>query len=305
MESNTAAAPAANPSGATLLLRRVDDYVALTKPRVVSMVLVTTGAGFYLGSSDAPAPWPLCHVLVGTALAAGGTLALNQYLERDLDARMERTRRRPLPEGRIGAGEALAVGLILLLAGLGYLAVASTLPATLATAAIALVYLGAYTPLKRRSAVCSIVGAIPGALPPVVGWAAARGTVDAHAWVLFCIMFLWQLPHSLAVARLYRDDYGRAGIKLLPVIDPHGASTSLHVAVNCLALVPVGLLPTLMGLAGPAYFVVALVLGLGFLWTAVQLVRLDTTPQARRVLMASLVYLPVLLAAMVFDRHPF
>lgn len=286
-------------------VQRLEYYLELTKPRVVSMVLLTTGAGFYLARPEAPALMPLLHVLIGTALAAGGTLGLNQYMERDLDARMERTRRRPLPEGRLGSTEALVVSGGLLLAGLLYLAVLSNLPAALYTTAIAATYLGAYTPLKRRSALCSIVGAIPGALPPVVGWAAAQGSVDPLGWVLFGIMFIWQIPHSLALARLYRDDYARAGIQLMPVIDPGGASTGRHVAVNCLALLPIGLLPTVMGATGPIYFVVAFVLGSTFLWSGMQLAWSDTTATARRVLRVSLVYLPVLLTVMMLDRYPF
>ena len=301
---STAAHAVRAPIAAVSFTQRLEDYVALTKPRVVSMVLLTTGAGFYLARPDAPALLPLLHVLLGTALAAGGTLGLNQYLERDLDARMERTRRRPLPDGRLGSGEVMAVSGTMLAGGLLYLAFLSNLPAALFTAAIAIIYLGAYTPMKRRSALCSIVGAVPGALPPVVGWVAAQGTVDPLAWVLFAIMFLWQIPHSLALARLYRDDYARAGIQVLPVIDRDGPSTGRHVAVNCLALLPIGLLPTLIGVAGPAYFLVALALGATFLWTGVQLAWSDTAAKARRVLVVSLVYLPVLFTALMLDRYP-
>jgi protoheme IX farnesyltransferase len=266
------------------------------------MVLVATAAGYYLGAAGLPALAPLLHTLLGTALAAGGTLALNQYMERDLDARMERTRHRPLPEGRVAAGEALALGGILLAGGLGYLALAvGTLPAAV-TATITVTYLGVYTPLKRVSSLCSLVGAVPGALPPVVGWAAARGVLGPESWVLFAIMFLWQIPHSLAIGRMYRDDYARAGIRVLPVVDRDGPSTGTHVLGNCLALIPVALLPTLIGIAGPVYFLAALVLGVGFLWSAVGLARTGSAADARRVLHASLVYLPVLLAVMALDK---
>src|SRR5213078_1262251 len=244
----------------------------LTKPRVVAMVLVTTAAGYYLGSAGSPRLAPLLSTLAGTALAAAGTLALNQYLERDLDARMERTRHRPLPEGRLHAAEALAVGLVL------------------------------FTPLKPVTSLCSLVGAVPGALPPVTGWAAARGTLGAEPWILFAIMFLWQIPHSLAIGRMYRDDYARAGIRVLPVVDRDGASTGVQVVTNCLALLPVALLPTLVGLAGAVYFLVALALGLGFLWSAIGLARSGSAAAARRLLFASLVYLPVLLGVMALDK---
>jgi heme o synthase len=284
------------------LRRRVADYVALGKPRVVAMVLVTTSVGYYLGSAGSPLLLPLAWTLAGTALAAGGTLALNQYMERDVDARMERTRHRPLPDGRLRPGEALAFGVALLAGGLGVLAVAAGGLAAVVTAGISVTYLLLYTPLKRVTSLCSIVGAVPGALPPVAGWAAARGALGAEPWILFAIMFLWQIPHSLAIGRVYRDDYARAGILVLPVIDRDGWSTGRQVVTNCLALVPVALMPTLVGLAGPIYFLVALVLGVGFLWSAIGLARTRSAAAARRLLFASLVYLPVLLAVMALDK---
>src|SRR5206468_385146 len=257
------------------------DYLTLTTPRVVAMVLVTTAAGYYLGSAGTPRLVPLLHTLAGTALAAAGTLALNQYLERDLDARMERTRHRPLPEGRLHAAEALGVGLVLLTAGLLVLAGTTNAAATLVTAGIAVTYLLLYTPLKRVTSLCSLVGAVPGALPPVAGWAAARGALGLEPWILFTIMFLWQIPHTLAIGRMYRDDYARAGIRVLPVIDRDGRTTGVQAVSNCLALLPVALLPTLVGLAGAAYFLIALLLGLAFLWSAVRLARGGTTADAR------------------------
>ena len=284
------------------LRRRLADYLALGKPRVVAMVLVTTSVGYYLGSAGSPLLLPLAWTLAGTALAAAGTLALNQYMERDVDARMERTRHRPLPDGRLRPDEALVFGAVLLAVGLGVLAVAADGLAALVTAGIAVTYLLLYTPLKRVTSLCSIVGAVPGALPPVAGWAAARGALGAEPWILFAIMFLWQIPHSLAIGRVYRDDYARAGIKVLPVIDRDGWSTGRQVVTNCLALVPVALMPTLVGLAGPIYFLVALVLGVGFLWSAIGLARLRSAAAARRLLFASLVYLPVLLAVMALDK---
>jgi heme o synthase len=294
--------PAVDTLPATLVRQRLADYFALTKPRVVAMVLVTTAVGFYLGSAGVPATRLLLVTLLGTALAAAGTLALNQWMERELDARMERTRRRPLPDGRMQPAEALAVGLALLASGLLTLAAGPGALPALVTAGIAVTYLLVYTPLKPVTSLCSIVGAIPGALPPVAGWAAARGALGPEAWILFAIMFLWQIPHSLAIGRVYRDDYARAGIRLLPVVDPDGPSTGTHVVSNCLALLPVAMLPTLVGLAGQIYFLVALALGLGFLWSAIGLARSRSAADARRVLFASLVYLPVLLAVMALDK---
>jgi len=282
--------------------RRLADYLALTKPRVVAMVLVATAVGYDLGSAGPFDFARLAETLFGTGLAAGGTLALNQYMERERDARMERTRSRPLPAGRLPAVRALGFGLVLLAAGLAYLDLRVEPLAALVTAGIAGAYLLVYTPLKPVTAFCSIVGAVPGALPPVVGWAAARGALGPEPWVLFAIMFLWQIPHSLAIGRVYRDDYARAGIRLLPVVDPDGASTGTHVVTNALALVPVALLPTFVGIAGRTYFLVALVLGLGFLWSAITLARTGSASDARRLLVASLVYLPVLFGVMALDK---
>ena len=282
--------------------RRLSDYLALTKPRVVAMVLVTTAVGFHLGSAGSPLFLRLLYTLAGTALAAGGTLALNQYMERDVDAQMDRTRHRPLPEGRVHPGEALVLGCVLLVAGVGVLALAVEPLAAVVTAAIAITYLFVYTPLKRVSSLCSLVGAVPGALPPVAGWAAARGTLGPEPWILFAIMFLWQIPHTLAIGRMYRDDYARAGIRVLPVVDRDGRTTGLQAVCTCLALLPVALLPTVVGLAGTAYFVVALVLGLAFLWSAVGLAQRGSSADARRLLFASLVYLPVVLAVMALDK---
>jgi protoheme IX farnesyltransferase len=281
---------------------RLADYLALTKPRVNAMVLVTTGVGYYLGSAGRPLLLPLLYTLVGTGLAAAGTLALNQYMEREVDGRMERTRHRPLPEGRLRPGEALGVGLALVATGLAVLARGADPLAALVTAGIAVTYLLLYTPLKPVTSLCSVVGAVPGALPPVVGWAAARGELGVQPWILFAIMFLWQIPHSLAIGRMYRDDYARGGIRVLPVVDRDGWSTGTHVVSNCLALVPVALLPTLVGLAGSLYFLVALVLGVGFLWSAIGLARTGSAAAARRLLFASLVYLPILLGAMALDK---
>ncbi|MEE9219773.1 MAG: heme o synthase [Acidobacteriota bacterium] len=282
----------------------VADFISLTKPRLLLMVLLSTLAGFYLASPAGVQAARAVSLVLGMALAAGGALALNQYLERDVDALMERTRRRALPDGRLQPEEALAFGSVLALGGVAVLALGVNATCAVVTAASTAGYLFAYTPLKRRSALCSIVGGIPGALPPVAGWAAARASLDLEAWVLFAILFLWQMPHSLAIARLYRADYERAGLQVLPVIDPSGRSTDRQIVAHSLALLAVGQLPTIIGLAGPVYFCVALILGLGLLGFGLNLALTRSEDGARRVLFASLVYLPVLLVVMTLDRVP-
>jgi protoheme IX farnesyltransferase len=286
-------------------VRRLMAFAELGKPRVVVMVLLTTFVGFYLGSRGLPDYLRLLPTLIGTALAAAGTLALNQYIERDVDAKMHRTRQRPLPDGRLQPTEALAFGVTMALAGLVYLALAVNALSAGVTAAITLSYLFFYTPLKRRTPLCSIVGAIPGALPPLTGWTAARGAFGIEAWILFAILFLWQLPHSLAIARLYRDDYARAGIRLLPVVEPDAKSTGRQIVANCLALLVVGLLPTLVGLAGPVYFFAALIFGGLFLAYGVAFALSRTVTAARQLMFASLLYLPATLLLMALDKVPF
>jgi protoheme IX farnesyltransferase len=282
--------------------RVLGDLVVLTKPRVVLMILVTTLVGYYVGLSGAPDWTRLLHLAIGTALAAGGTLALNQYWEREVDARMERTRGRPLPDGRLMPLEALVFGAAITALGIAELAAFVGVAAAAVTLATFALYLFAYTPLKLRTALCTIVGAVPGALPPVTGWMAARDDAGPGAWILFGILFLWQLPHTLAIARLYRDDYARAGVRLLPVIDPEGSSTERQILTGCLALLGVSLLPTLTGLAGGIYFTGALALGLGFVALGARQAMAPSLSGARRVLFASLLYLPALLALLAFDK---
>ena len=285
--------------------RRLFDYLELTKPRVVMMVLVTTFVGFYLGAAGPPDWLTLLHTLASTGVAAAGTLALNQYLERDLDAIMLRTRMRPIPDGRVTPGDALRFGTLVASAGIAYQSLVVGPLAAAVTAATTVSYLFLYTPMKRRTPFCSVMGAIPGALPPVTGWAAARGAIGLEACVLFAILFLWQIPHSLAIARLYRDDYARAGIRVLPVIDPESSSTERQILVNTVALLTVALLPALLGIAGPAYFVAAFVLGLGLIGSSVRLVRSRSLADARRLLYATLIYLPLLLGVMALDKVTF
>lgn len=282
--------------------RRLADFLSLAKPRVVLMVVLTTLVGYYLGASSDLDVLRLVHLLVGTALAAGGTLALNQFLERDVDAQMLRTRTRPLPDGRLQPVEAAAFGTLATLGGLAYLAVAAGPAAAAITAITSVLYLGVYTPLKQVSPLCTVLGAIPGALPPVAGWVAARGELGLGAAVLFAILFLWQLPHTLAIARLYRDDYARAGIRVLPVVDPDGGSTERQIVTGCLALHAAGLLPTLVGLTGGVYFFGALLLGAVFLVFGVAQALRPSAPAARRVVIASVIYLPLLLVLMALDK---
>lgn len=286
------------------VVRRVADFFELAKPRVVLMVLITAFVGFYVGSAALPDYLRLINMLLGTALAAGGTLALNQFMERQGDALMQRTRHRPIPDGRVQPGEAFWFGAVVTLAGLAYLALAVNAISAWVTALITASYLLLYTPMKRKSSLCILAGAVPGALPPVIGWVAARGRLDIDAWVLFAILFLWQVPHTLAIAWLYRDDYARAGIQFLPVIDPDGSSTNRQILSHCAALLAVSLLPTLLGLAGAVYFTVAFVLGVGFLASGVRLAMESSLNGSRRLLFASLIYLPVLLLMMALDRVP-
>ena len=282
--------------------RVIADLVALTKPRVVVMVLVTTIVGYYVGLTTAPDYARAIHLLVGTLLAAGGTLALNQYCERDVDGRMERTRARPLPDGRLAPLEALLFGTAVTVIGVVYLAAFVTVLAAAVTMATVVLYLFAYTPLKLKTPFCTVVGAIPGALPPVTGWVAAREDFGVGAWVLFGILFLWQLPHTLAIARLYRDDYARAGVRVLPVVDHDGASTERQIVTGSLALLAVSLLPTLIGLTGPVYFAGAFLLGVGLAVLGAMQAITPSSGAARRVLFASLLYLPALLALLAFDK---
>jgi protoheme IX farnesyltransferase len=278
------------------------DLVALSKPRVLLMVLASTLAGYFVALDGPPDLARVIHVVIGTFMAAAGTLALNQYVERDVDALMERTRRRPLPDRRLQPLEALLFAGVLTSAGVTYLAVSVGIAVAGLTLATTILYLGAYTPLKTRSALCMLVGAVPGALPPVTGWLAARGELGLGAAILFAIVFLWQLPHTLAIALLYRDDYARAGVRVLPVIDAYGTVSDRQIVTSTLALLGVSVLPTAIGLSGTAYFVTACVLGLGLLGIGLAHASTPSLASARRVLLATLLYLPLLLAVLALDR---
>jgi len=280
---------------------RPADLLQLTKPRITLMVLVSSAAGFVIGSSGRPDPLMLLATLLGIGLVAGGTSALNQLFERDVDALMERTKGRPLPAGRATPGAAAAFSLVISLGGIVFLAlVVNPLTALLAATAL-LSYILLYTPLKRVSSLSTLVGAVPGALPIMGGWTAARGELGPGAWALFGILFFWQLPHFLALAWLFRDDYRRGGLKMLGVTDPTGHQTRSQAVLYALALIPASLLPALLGLSGSLYALVALALGIVYLAAALRFwVRADS-PTARVLFRTSLVYLPLLLILLSFD----
>ena len=278
------------------------DFIALTKPGLVIMLVLTTCVGFYLGSGE-PVDWlRLLHTLTGTALAAGGTLALNQFMERDRDALMRRTRKRPLPAGKLRPAQALGFGAAITVAGLLYLALVVNVLSCVVTALITATYLFLYTPLKHRTTLSTVFGAVPGALPPVTGWAAARNELGLEAGVLFAILFLWQMPHALALAWLFREDYARAGFQLLPAVDPEGRFTSVQILINCLALTAFSLVPTILGISGIVYFYAAFAAGLGLLAFAVHLTVTRTLASARNLFFASLVFLLVQFSVMAYDK---
>ena len=293
---------ASPPSKDSAFAQRAADYIEFIKPRLVVMILITTAAGFYLGAQQT-VDWLLClHTLVGAGLTAAGVLGLNQYLERDVDAQMKRTQERPLPDARMHPLEALIVGAALTGAGMLYLTFIVNPLSGFVISLIVVSYLFLYTPLKRKTSLCTLIGAVPGALPPVVGWVAARGTLTGEAWVLFAILFLWQIPHSLAIAYIYREDYANAGFRLLPVIHPDGASTCRQIVINCVALLGIGLLPALYNVAGNIYFFTALLAGVGFLAFGIHLERTRSIKAARYLLYASLLYLPVVFITMALDK---
>ena len=274
----------------------------LIKARLTALVLATTLVGFLVGSPASVAYLALLHVLVGTALLASGAATLNQWMERHHDARMVRTQDRPLPSGRLQPEFALMLGGALSCVGLLYLAfLVNPLTAVLGAATIGS-YLFIYTPLKRKTTLNTVIGAIPGALPPLMGWTAATGSITSGGWSLFAILAFWQLPHFLAIGWMYRDDYAKAGFAMLPAVDPDGQKTGLQTVCHTLGLLPVSLFPFVLGLAGKLYFAGALVLGFIFLSCAIRFSRELTISSARRLFFASIIYLPLLLGLMVFDR---
>src|SRR4051812_5934461 len=268
------------------------------------MVLVTVATGFVLGARGATHPSTLLLTLLGTGLVAGGASAWNQYLERSRDQQMRRTAGRPLPSGRLAPVEAAAFGTALTIAGLALLVLGVNAQAAGVALATFVLYVLVYTPLKPWTTLNTAIGAVPGALPPVIGWSAATGQLGAEAWALFLIVFLWQFPHFLAIAWIYRDDYARAGYRMLPTVDPRGAITGRQAAGYALALIPAGLLPTVVGLAGTFYFVGALALGVAYLLYAVRFWSRVSDPTARSLLRASFVYLPAILMLLLLNPMP-
>jgi len=301
-------------SGFTLHIpsgRAFRDYVELTKPRITWLILMSTAIGYFFGLPRA-AGWrefagninlfSLFHTIVGTGLIASGTAALNQWFEREADRHMRRTARRPLPAGRMSAPSALIFGIVLAVLGFLELWLGVNLLSGLLGALTLASYLFLYTPLKQRTWWSTTIGAIPGAMPPVIGYAAAAGVLSHEAWVLGAILFLWQFPHFYSIAWMYKDDYARAGIRMLPVVEPDGRSTARQIVVYGMALIPVSLTPALMGMSGAIYGVGALLLGLWFLYSGVRVALDRNIVRARHVLLASVVYLPLIYGLMLVDR---
>ncbi len=281
---------------------RVSAYLELTKPRITFLIALTSAAGFALGAQGRMNYASLASALFGIALLSSGIATLNQYIERDLDGLMRRTASRPLPTGKLLPWEALAFGVgLTAIAEIYLLVFVNPLSALLGLTVIA-GYLFAYTPLKTRTSLSTLVGAFPGAVPPLIGWTAARGSLSIEGWVLFAILFLWQFPHFLAIAWMYREDYGRAGILMLPVVEPDGRVTAQQIVVYTLMLIPVSLLPTVLGMTGKVYFYGAIVLGLAFLYSSVRAACSLSRQQARRLLLASVLYLPLLFILMVLNQ---
>jgi protoheme IX farnesyltransferase len=283
---------------------RAVDFYELTKPRMNFLVVVTTLVGYFMANhGEDGANWlRLMHTLLGTALTAAGASVLNQLIERDYDKRMPRTRNRPLPAGRVAPPEALLYGVTLGAIGVVYLAAfVNGLTATLGAITL-LGYIFVYTPMKRHTTLNTVIGAIPGAIPPVMGFTAVNNAITPGAIALFCILFFWQMPHFLAIAILYRDDYAAGGFKMLPVVDRDLSITSRQIVLYAVALIPVTLMPTVIGIAGSAYFTAAMLLGLAFLSFAISAAATRTRGDARKLFFASIIYLPVLLAVMMLNK---
>jgi heme o synthase len=306
-------APALHATGPISLRssRILRDYAELVKARVTALIMMTAWSGFYFGAAKAGAPslsWSAVHAVLGIGLAAAGTAALNEVLERDLDAHMRRTAIRPLVTGRMSLAHGMAVGLVLVVLGVLYLGLKTTWLAAILTLATSVVYLAAYTPLKRVHPICTFIGAFPGAMPPVLGWTAIRGRVDAQALMLFAIIFFWQFPHFHSIAWLYREDYARAGIRMLPVVEADGRSTIREILLYLIALQAAALAPPLLGMSGRVYLFGAVLLGIGFFGFGWRLAIARLSPEqaqskrlARHLLQASVIYLPLLLALMILN----
>ncbi|MGI8988519.1 MAG: heme o synthase [Bryobacteraceae bacterium] len=279
------------------------DYIALTKPRITWLILMSTGVGYFFGLKTGWHGWAsFINTIIGTGLIASGTSALNQWTERISDRKMHRTAQRPLPSGRLDPTRALVFSTALALAGFLELALFVNLLSGLLGLFTLASYLFLYTPLKQRSSLSTVVGALPGAMPPIIGYAASSGTLTSEAWALFAILFIWQFPHFLAIAWMYREDYARAGIRMLPVVEPDGESTARQIVIYASTLIPVSLFPSLLGMSGRIYLFGALILGGWFLYSGVRVAFDRTRLRARRVLLVSVIYLPLIYGLMVLDR---
>ncbi len=281
---------------------RVGDFLSLTKPRLNSLVVVTAGIGYYLGATGQPALSGLLHTVVGSGLVAGAAAAFNQVAERDIDASMARTRQRPLPTGRILPSEACVFAVALAALGIFELAYMTNWVAAGVALATLVSYVAVYTPLKRRTPWATVVGAVPGALPPVIGWTAARGSLTVEGWVLFGIVFLWQLPHFHALSWLYRNDFRRAELPVLAAVDETGRQTSIHALLYTLGLFPISLAPFWVGLGGTTYVVGAFLLSTVFVAVAARFAMKTTSDNARMLFRTSLLYLPLLWGLLVAER---
>lgn len=277
-------------------------YLALTKPRITALILVCTAVGYCFGVSGGWRLWTFAHTVLGTAMMASGTAALNQWYERDVDSRMLRTRGRPLPAGRIKPAHAFIFGSCVSFAGFVDLSLGASPLAGLSGLFTLACYLLLYTPLKRRTSVCTAVGAIPGAMPPIIGYAGACGHLAPEAFALFAILYCWQFPHFYAIAWMYREDYARGGIQMLPVARPDGSATARQIVIFSLLLIPISLIPSYLRMAGMIYLAGAAILGVDFLLVGLQSFSERTRQSAREVLVASVIYLPALLSLMVYDR---
>ena len=286
------------------LSSRLNSYIALTKPDVSFLVVITTAAGYYMGARG-PLNWlNLIHTVFGTTLIAAGTSALNHYVERESDRYMRRTASRPLPSGALHAREALGFGLFLAIAGALYLYFGAGMLAAGLGMATCVSYLLAYTPLKKRTIWATLVGAFPGAIPPMIGWAAATGSLDRGAWLLFAILFFWQFPHFHSIAWMYREDYARAGMLMLPVVDRQGTRTFRQIVITAAVLVAVGVLPSILGLAGIVYLIGSLVVNVALLRVCLWAASAKTNVRAKWLMHATVLHIPVLLGLMIYDKTP-
>ena len=295
--------------GQLYIVPRLNDYAQLTKSRVTTLIIITAWCGFFFGARKAGLPmlsWSLLHALLGIGMVSSGTAALNEVMEHDVDSKMRRTAHRPIPAGRMSLFHATVVGTLLTIGGSIYLVAFTNWLTGLLTFLTSVIYLLAYTPLKRVSPICTFVGAFPGAMPGVLGWTAARGHMDWGTLALFAILFLWQFPHFFAIAWMYREDYAKGSIRMLPVVEPDGRSTTLRILLYSLALIPVSLIPVFLGMAGQIYLYGAILLGLVFLYFGARLMFVDLAVtdsrsriHARQLFRCSIVYLPLLFALMM------